>query len=56
MAALIAGRVGGLNPTGGKHIRMPDEHPTRVITSAMQAVGAGDTLGEVEGVIPALFE
>jgi hypothetical protein len=56
MAALIAGRVGGLNPTGGKHIVMPDEHPTRVITSAMQAVGAGSTLGEVEGVIPGLFE
>ncbi|HET6583290.1 MAG TPA: DUF1552 domain-containing protein [Nannocystaceae bacterium] len=56
MAALIAGRVGGLNPTGGKHIVKTGEHPTRVITSAMQAVGAGDTLGEVAGVIPELFE
>jgi len=56
MAALIAGRVGGLNPNGGKHIVAPDEHPTRVITSAMQAVGAGGTLGEVDGVIAALFE
>ncbi len=55
MAVLIAGRVGGLNPTGGKHIVAPDEHPTKVLTSAMSAVGAGDTLNEVSGVIPELF-
>lgn len=55
MAALIAGRVGGLNPMGGKHIVAPGEHPTRVITAAMQAVGAGSTLGEVDGVIAELF-
>lgn len=55
MAVLIAGRAGGLNASGGQHISKPDEHPTRVVTSAMQAVGAGDVLGEVEGVIPELF-
>jgi hypothetical protein len=55
MAVLIAGRGGGLNPNGGQHIVAPDEHPTKVVTSAMQAVGAGDTLGEVSGVIPELF-
>jgi hypothetical protein len=55
MAALIAGRVGGLNVGGGQHIRAPDEHPTKVICSAMQAVGAGATLAEVSGVIPELF-
>jgi hypothetical protein len=55
MAVLIAGRAGGLNPNGGQHIVAPDEHPTKVITSAMQAVGAGDTLGEVSGIIPELF-
>lgn len=55
MAALIAGRVGGLNPNGGQHIVTNEEHPARVLTSAMQAVGAGDTLGEVSGVIDALF-
>ncbi|HWB82049.1 MAG TPA: DUF1552 domain-containing protein [Nannocystaceae bacterium] len=55
MAALIAGRAGGLNPRGGKHIVAPGEHPTKVITAAMQAVGAGSTLGEVDGVITELF-
>jgi hypothetical protein len=55
MAVLVAGRAGGLNPTGGKHIVKAGEHPTRVVTSAMQAVGAGETLGEVSGVIPELF-
>ena len=55
MSALIAGRAGGLNASGGRHIVAPGEHPARVLTSAMQAVGAGDTLGEVSGVIPELF-
>lgn len=55
MAALIAGRVGGLNPNGGQHIVAAGEHPARVLTSAMHAVGAGDELGEVSGVIAALF-
>ena len=55
MAVLVAGRAGGLNPTGGKHIVKAGEHPTRVVTSAMEAVGAGETLGEVSGVIPELF-
>jgi hypothetical protein len=55
MAALIAGRVGGLNPSGGRHIVKPNEHPARVLTSAMQAVGAGDELGELSGIIPELF-
>jgi hypothetical protein len=55
MAVLIAGRAGGLNPEGGKHIAAPGEHPGRVLTSAMQAVGAGETLGELSGVIPELF-
>lgn len=55
MSALVAGRVGGLNPRGGKHIVAAGEHPTKVITAAMQAVGAGSTLGEVDGVIAELF-
>jgi hypothetical protein len=55
MAVLVAGHAGGLNPGGGKHIVKAGEHPTRVLTSAMQAVGAGETLGEVSGVIPELF-
>lgn len=55
MSALIAGGAGGLNPNGGQHISVPGEHPARVLTSAMSAVGAGDTLGEVSGVIPELF-
>ncbi|MBL4688727.1 MAG: DUF1552 domain-containing protein [Nannocystaceae bacterium] len=55
MSALIAGGAGGLNASGGRHIAAPGEHPARVLTSAMHAVGAGDTLGEVSGVIPELF-
>jgi hypothetical protein len=55
MAALVAGRAGGLNPSGGRHIVAPGEHPARVVISAMQAVGAGDQLGELSGVIPELF-
>lgn len=55
MSALIAGGAGGLNASGGRHIVAPGEHPARVLTSAMSAVGAGDTLGEVSGVIPELF-
>ena len=55
MALLIAGRAGGLNPTGGKHIVAAGEHPTRVITSAMSAVGAGESLGDIDGVIDDLF-
>lgn len=56
MVALVAGRVGGLNTGGGRHIVATGEHPARVLTSAMRAVGAGETLGETEGVIDALFE
>ncbi len=55
MAALIAGRVGGLNASGGRHIVAQDAHPAQILTSAMSAVGAGETLGEVSGVIPELF-
>lgn len=53
MVALCAGRVGGLMP--GKHVVATGMHPVNVTASAMQAVGAGDALGEVSGVIPELF-
>jgi len=54
MACLIAGRAGGM--IQGQHIQKSGWHPAQVLTSAMNAVGAGDTLGEVDGVIPELFE
>jgi hypothetical protein len=55
MVQLLAGRAGGLQP--GKHIDTGGAHPVQNLISAMQAVGfAGDTLGEVTGNIPELFE
>jgi hypothetical protein len=54
MACLIAGRAGGLKP--GKHIVTNKAHPAQVTIAAMKAVGlATDTLGEVNGSLPALF-
>lgn len=55
MVQLIAGRAGGLQP--GKHIDTGGAHPAQNLISAMQATGyAGDTLGEVTGNIPELFQ
>jgi len=54
MVLLVGGRAGGLNP--GAHIPSGGAHPAQVLVSAMQAVGyTGDTLGEVQGRLPALF-
>jgi hypothetical protein len=53
MACLVAGRAGGM--IQGQHLRKSGFHPAQVLTTAMSAVGAGDTLGEVDGVIPELF-
>lgn len=55
MVQLVGGRAGGLQP--GKHIDTNGAHPAQCLISAMQATGyAGDTLGEVTGNIPGLFE
>ncbi|MBL4688673.1 MAG: DUF1552 domain-containing protein [Nannocystaceae bacterium] len=55
MVQLTAGRAGGLQP--GKHIDTGGAHPVQNLISAMQAVGYdGDSLGEVNGNIPELFE
>ncbi len=55
MVQLTAGRAGGLQP--GKHIDTGGAHPVQNLISAMQATGYdGDTLGEVSGNIPELFE
>jgi len=53
MAALIAGRAGGLKP--GKHVVATGKHPVNVTNSAMKAVGVEKNLGEVTGIIPELF-
>jgi hypothetical protein len=55
MAALVAGRVGGLNPGGGQHVSLPGGHPTQVIDTALQAVGIDHEMGEVSGVVGALL-
>ncbi len=53
MAAMVAGRAGGLHP--GLHIAAAGMHPANVIITAMKAAGYGsNTLGEVTGEIPGL--
>lgn len=55
MVLLVAGRAGGLQP--GKHIPTGGAHPAQALVSCMQAAGyQGDTLGEVTGNLPELFE
>jgi hypothetical protein len=53
--AFIAGRAGGLNP--GQHVNLTGEdlHPSKMITSAFQAIGIEPTLGEISGAIDQLF-
>ena len=53
MACLIAGRAGGLKP--GQHVAATGKHPANVVISAMTAVGLPGQLGEVSGIVPALF-
>jgi hypothetical protein len=54
MVLLVGGRAGGLKP--GAHLPAAGAHPGQVLVSAMQAAGfAGNTLGEVQGNLPALF-
>lgn len=49
MAIFIAGRAGGLNASGGKHVKKPDAHPVQVINTALHAAGVEADLGEVSG-------
>ena len=54
MAAVIAGRAGGLKP--GRHIVATDKHPAHVLATAMNAVGVPTAgLGEVQGTLPELL-
>lgn len=53
MVSLICGKAGGLK--GGVHVRTNRVHPTKVINSAMSAVGGPDKLGQISGIIPELF-
>ncbi len=53
MAALIAGRAGGLKP--GQHVAAAGQHPAKVLITGLRAVGVtSTTLGEVQGEIPGL--
>ncbi len=54
MCVLVAGKAKGLNAGGGKHIRASGEHPAKVISTVMGALGGGTTLGEVSGTISGL--
>lgn len=49
MAIFIAGRAGGLNAGGGRHVVKKDAHPVQVINTALHAVGVEADLGEVAG-------
>ncbi len=53
--AFLAGRVGGL--AAGQHVNLTgqDLHPSKVITTAFQALGIEPTLGEISGAIDELF-
>lgn len=53
MACLIAGGAGGLRQ--GEHIRVEGEHPARVLSSLLSAVGCEAKLGDLQGTVPALF-
>lgn len=54
MAMLLGGHAGGL--VTGRHVRSDRAHPAEALITAMRAAGyAGDTLGEVRGVIPGLL-
>jgi hypothetical protein len=54
MVVMAGGKNLGLEP--GRHIRAENEHPAKVLTAAMNAVGvAAPGLGEVPGRIDALF-
>jgi len=55
MSALVAGHAGGLNPGGGQHVRNDGGHPTQVINTALRAVGIDHEMGDVPGVVGALF-
>jgi Protein of unknown function (DUF1552) len=55
MVVLLGGRAGGLHVTPGRHILRKDEHPVKVINTAMKAVGVEETLGEVSGTFDELF-
>jgi hypothetical protein len=52
MAAVIAGGAGGLRPHG--HVVARDEHPAKILVSAMNAVGAPGGLGDVPTGLDAL--
>ncbi len=54
MAVMIGGLAGGLNASGGKHIRAPGAHPVQCINTVMNALGYQGQLGEVSGTIPGL--
>jgi hypothetical protein len=55
MVVLLAGLAGGLNKSGGQHLRRADSHPAQVLNTAMKAVGVNQQLGEVSGTIDGLI-
>jgi hypothetical protein len=54
MGVLVGGGAGGLNQSGGKHIRAVDAHPAQVLNTVMGALGVTTELGEVKGKISGL--
>lgn len=55
MVVVAGGRNLGLKP--GRHIRANDDHPAKVLVSAMNAVGVStNALGEVNGRLEAMFQ
>jgi hypothetical protein len=54
MGVLVIGKAGGLNATGGKHIRAVGSHPVQVTNTVLNALGIQGQLGDVSGTIPGL--
>jgi hypothetical protein len=53
MVVVAGGKNLGLKP--GRHIRANNDHPAKVIASAMNAAGVNGSLGEVQGRLEAMF-
>lgn len=55
MAVLVGGKAGGLNASGGRHIRATGAHPATVLNTVMNALGVSGQLGDVSGTVSGLM-
>ncbi len=55
MVMLVGGNAGRLHDTPGRHIRAQGAHPAAVLNTVLGELGVTETLGEVDGTVPALL-